>query len=147
MSETPDGSYAVAEDLRRVLDIERLDRDLFRGIHAINAQLRLSLFGGQVAAQALMAAGLTVAAVESVQAAAPAVVEPAVINAAQAAILEAPVAQVRATVRAPLREYLRSEGSILKAIRETNDLDDATAEKLNAEIEKFKGMFNVAEAA
>jgi len=46
-----------------------------------------------------------------------------------------------------LREYLRSEGSILKAIRETNDLDDATAEKLNAEIEKFKGMFNVAEAA
>jgi F-type H+-transporting ATPase subunit alpha len=42
-----------------------------------------------------------------------------------------------------LRENLRSEGAILKTIRETNDLDDATSELLNAAIEKFKGMFNV----
>jgi acyl-CoA thioesterase-2 len=53
-------SFAIADDLARVLDIERLDRDLFRGIHGRNAELRASLFGGQIAAQALMAAGLTV---------------------------------------------------------------------------------------
>jgi acyl-CoA thioesterase-2 len=53
-------SFAVAETLGEVLDIEQLDRDLFRGIHAINADQRWSLFGGQVAAQALMAAGRTV---------------------------------------------------------------------------------------
>ena len=60
MPETPDQSFAIAEDLGRILDIERLDRDLFRGIHGTNAAERASLFGGQVAAQALMAAGLTV---------------------------------------------------------------------------------------
>src|SRR3954470_19602217 len=60
MSPEPDATYAIADDLGRVLDIERLDRDLFRGIHATNAELRTSLFGGQIAAQALMAAGLTI---------------------------------------------------------------------------------------
>jgi acyl-CoA thioesterase II len=53
-------SYATAESLDDVLNIEQLDRDLFRGIHALNADQRWSLFGGQVAAQALMAAGRTV---------------------------------------------------------------------------------------
>jgi acyl-CoA thioesterase II len=47
-----------AEDLATVLDLERLDRDLFRGINIKTA--RPALFGGQVAAQALMAAGKTV---------------------------------------------------------------------------------------
>jgi F-type H+-transporting ATPase subunit alpha len=42
-----------------------------------------------------------------------------------------------------LRENLRTEESILGSIRETNDLTDETTEKLNAEIERFKGMFNV----
>ena len=46
-----------------------------------------------------------------------------------------------------LREQLRSEGDILRTIRETADLDNATAEKLNAAIERFKGMFNVTVAA
>ncbi len=39
------------------------------------------------------------------------------------------------------------KGEILKTIRETADLDDATVEKLNAAIERFKGMFNVTTAA
>ncbi len=60
MSTESEPSYAIAEQLGQVLDIERLDRDLFRGIHGTNAELRASLFGGQIAAQALMAAGLTV---------------------------------------------------------------------------------------
>jgi F-type H+/Na+-transporting ATPase subunit alpha len=44
-----------------------------------------------------------------------------------------------------LREYLRTEGAIYKQIRETGDLPDDLAEKLNKEIEKFKQMFNVEE--
>ena len=42
-----------------------------------------------------------------------------------------------------LREFLRTEGEIYKAIRETGELPDDLAEKLNAELEKFKQMFNV----
>jgi F-type H+-transporting ATPase subunit alpha len=42
-----------------------------------------------------------------------------------------------------LREQLRTQGDILKTIRESKDLSDETAEALNREIEKFKGMFNV----
>jgi F-type H+-transporting ATPase subunit alpha len=44
-----------------------------------------------------------------------------------------------------LRDYLRTEGEIYKAIRESGDLTDETAEKLNAAIEKFKGMFAIEE--
>jgi F-type H+-transporting ATPase subunit alpha len=42
-----------------------------------------------------------------------------------------------------LREFLRTEGSVYEQIRETGDLPDELAEKLNAELEKFKQMFNV----
>ncbi|HZU20608.1 MAG TPA: F0F1 ATP synthase subunit alpha [Gaiellaceae bacterium] len=40
-----------------------------------------------------------------------------------------------------LREHLRAEGSIYKAIKETGDLTDEVSEKLNGEIEKLKGRF------
>jgi F-type H+-transporting ATPase subunit alpha len=46
-----------------------------------------------------------------------------------------------------LREYLRAEGSILKEIRETGDLPDETAAKLDEAIKKFKETFNVQEEA
>ncbi len=42
-----------------------------------------------------------------------------------------------------MREHLRAEGSVLKEVRETGDLPDELAERLNKEIEKFKQMFNV----
>jgi F-type H+/Na+-transporting ATPase subunit alpha len=42
-----------------------------------------------------------------------------------------------------LREYLRADESILKAIRETGDLSDESAELLNRELDKFKQGFNV----
>ena len=42
-----------------------------------------------------------------------------------------------------LRQQLRTEGTVLKTIRETGDLSDETSAKLDAEIEKFKGIFNV----
>jgi len=44
-----------------------------------------------------------------------------------------------------LREYLRTEGTIYKQIRDTGDLPDDLATKLNGEIEKFKNTFNVGE--
>ena len=46
-----------------------------------------------------------------------------------------------------LREALKSQGGILTEIRDGKDIPDDLAEKLNAEIEKFKGRFNVATAA
>lgn len=47
-------------DLPTLLDLEELDRDLFRGRNADHGEPRYSLFGGQVAAQALRAASRTV---------------------------------------------------------------------------------------
>jgi acyl-CoA thioesterase II len=48
-------------DLAALLDLEMLDRDLFRAENEPGARNRLSLYGGQVAAQALRAASATVA--------------------------------------------------------------------------------------
>ena len=44
-----------------------------------------------------------------------------------------------------LREFLRSEGDVLEAIREAKDLTDEIVEKLEAAIEKFKQGFSVKE--
>jgi acyl-CoA thioesterase II len=51
---------APARGLAALLDLEVLDRDLFRGENEEGAGARMSLYGGQVAAQALRAAGATV---------------------------------------------------------------------------------------
>jgi acyl-CoA thioesterase II len=51
------GQKAV-DGLVRLLDLERLDRDIYRGVNARSRVLRV--FGGQVAGQALVAAGRTV---------------------------------------------------------------------------------------
>jgi F-type H+-transporting ATPase subunit alpha len=52
-----------------------------------------------------------------------------------------PVSQVQ-RFQGELREYLRTEKTIYQQIRETGDLPDDLAKKLNAEIEKFKNTFN-----
>jgi acyl-CoA thioesterase-2 len=44
----------------QLLDLEPIDRDLYRGINEVPPTDKRTLFGGQVAAQALRAAGLTV---------------------------------------------------------------------------------------
>jgi acyl-CoA thioesterase-2 len=49
-------------DLSSLFELEMLDRDLFRGANEPDATARLSLYGGQVAGQALRAAGMTVPA-------------------------------------------------------------------------------------
>jgi F-type H+-transporting ATPase subunit alpha len=45
-----------------------------------------------------------------------------------------------------LREHLRAEESIYKAIRESGDLSDETEQTLRAEVEKFAKTFNVEQA-
>ena len=49
-----------AEDLVALLDLEVLETNLFRGRNGPDARFRTSLYGGQVAAQALRAAAATV---------------------------------------------------------------------------------------
>ena len=44
-----------------------------------------------------------------------------------------------------LREFLRTEGAILKEIDETKDLSDDLTGKLDAQLEKFKKSFRVEE--
>jgi F-type H+-transporting ATPase subunit alpha len=44
-----------------------------------------------------------------------------------------------------LREHLRAEKSIYQQIAEQKDLSDELTQRLDAELERFKGMFNVAE--
>jgi F-type H+/Na+-transporting ATPase subunit alpha len=46
-----------------------------------------------------------------------------------------------------LREYLRAEGSVYESIRETGDLADETAEKLDEAIKRFKDAFQPTEQA
>ncbi len=58
MSE-PVNELELANDLGSLLDLERVDRDLFRGRNA-NFGPRRTLYGGQVAAQCLIAAAATV---------------------------------------------------------------------------------------
>ncbi|MGI8590538.1 MAG: acyl-CoA thioesterase [Nakamurella sp.] len=55
-----DQGRAAVAGLISLLDLERLEDDLFRGVSPENSTMRV--FGGQVAAQALTAAGRTVAA-------------------------------------------------------------------------------------
>ena len=57
---------------------------------------------------------------------------------------EIPVEQVP-RFNEELIEHLRAEGSILEDIRESGDLSDETAEKLEAEIKKALGSFNIQE--
>ena len=58
---TPEPTSGDVTDLATLLDLEELDRDLFRGRNGDHGEPRWSLYGGQVAAQALRAASRTVA--------------------------------------------------------------------------------------
>ena len=49
-----------AADMNEMLALESIDRDIFRGWNTVDAKVKPALYGGQVAAQALMAAGRTV---------------------------------------------------------------------------------------
>lgn len=53
-------TFRTADNLAELFDLERIDADLFRGVNEQSAVERPALFGGQVAAQALRAAALTI---------------------------------------------------------------------------------------
>jgi F-type H+/Na+-transporting ATPase subunit alpha len=55
---------------------------------------------------------------------------------------DVPVAQIP-RFHEELREHFRAEGSILKEIREQQELTDELSKRLDAELEKFKKGFNV----
>jgi F-type H+/Na+-transporting ATPase subunit alpha len=55
-----------------------------------------------------------------------------------------PVGQVP-RFHAELREHLRTEGTVLKSIRESGDISDETEQQLTKELEHFQGVFNVEE--
>jgi F-type H+-transporting ATPase subunit alpha len=57
---------------------------------------------------------------------------------------EVPASQVP-RFQEELREYLRTEGSIYKEIRDTGDLPDELEERLKEEVEKFVNSFVVVE--
>jgi F-type H+/Na+-transporting ATPase subunit alpha len=57
---------------------------------------------------------------------------------------EIPVEDV-ARFQDELREYLRTEGTIYKEIRDTGDLPDELTERLDKEVEKLKQSFNVSQ--
>jgi F-type H+-transporting ATPase subunit alpha len=59
---------------------------------------------------------------------------------------DVPTAQV-SRFQDELREHLRADGEVYKAIRESGELTDEVAEKLRGEIGKFKNAFNVEEEA
>ena len=56
----PEPKHGDVRDMATLLELEELDRDLFRGRNGHHGGPRYSLFGGQVAAQALRAASHTV---------------------------------------------------------------------------------------
>jgi acyl-CoA thioesterase-2 len=56
----PEPTVGDVGDIVTLLDLEELDRDLFRGRNGNHGDPRYSLYGGQVAAQALRAASRTV---------------------------------------------------------------------------------------
>lgn len=56
----PQPTSGDVHDLATLLELEELDRDLFRGRNGDHGDPRYSLFGGQVAAQALRAASRTI---------------------------------------------------------------------------------------
>jgi acyl-CoA thioesterase-2 len=57
VSEVPRGQ-PVVDRLVALLDLERIEEDIFRGVSPLEPSVRI--FGGQVAGQALVAAGRTV---------------------------------------------------------------------------------------
>ena len=59
---------------------------------------------------------------------------------------EIPVEQVP-RFQDELREHMKTEGTILNAIREQKELSDELTEKLNAELKRFASRFNVQEAS
>jgi len=137
------GSSAQTKAMKKVAGRLRLDLAQYRELEAF------AQFGSELdqATQGALARGERMVATLNQPQYAPWPVEEQVV-ALYAGINghldEIPTAQIP-RFHGELREHLRTEGSILAAIRETGDLGDETTEKLDAELKRFLNGFNVQE--
>ncbi len=137
------GSSAQTKAMKKVAGRLRLDLSQYRELEAF------AQFGSELdpATQASLARGERMVATLNQPQYAPWPMEEQVvaIYAGINGFLDDVPAQDIPRFQDELREFLRTEGSIYKEIAETGDLPDELAEKLNAEIEKFKQGFNTSD--
>ncbi len=135
------GSSAQTKAMKKVAGRLRLDLAQFRELEAF------AQFGSELdqATQNALARGERMVATLNQPQYAPWPIEEQVVAlyaGTQGYLDEIPTAQVP-RFHDELRELLRTEGTIYAAIRETSDLTDETIAKLDAELQKFVGSFNV----
>ena len=137
------GGNAQIKAMKKVAGRLRLDLSQYRELEAF------AQFGSELdpATQQALARGERMVAVLNQPQYDPWPVEEqvaAIFAGAQGHLDEIPTAQVPRFLE-ELREHLRTEGTVLQEIRETKDLSDELAERLGAEIERFRNGFSVQE--
>ncbi len=135
------GSSAQTKAMKKVAGRLRLDLAQFRELEAF------AQFGSELdqATQNALARGERMVATLNQPQYAPWPTEEQVVAlyaGTQGFLDEVPTGQVP-RFHEELRELLRTEGTIYAAIRETSDLTDEITGKLDAELHKFVGSFNV----
>jgi F-type H+-transporting ATPase subunit alpha len=137
------GGNAQVRAMRKVAGRLRLDLSQYRELEAF------SQFGSELdpATQATLARGERMVATLNQPQYQPWPVEEqvaAIFAGSEGFLDDVPTAQVP-RFQEELREYLRTEKSVLEELREGKDLPDELADRLRAEIEKFSKGFNVEE--
>jgi F-type H+-transporting ATPase subunit alpha len=137
------GSSAQTKAMKKVAGRLRLDLAQYRELEAF------AQFGSELdpATQKALARGERMVATLNQPQYQPWVMEDQVVAlyaGNQGYLDEIPVAQIP-RFHQELLEHLRAEGTILKTIQDTGDLDDETAGKLDEEIKKFLNGFHVEE--
>jgi F-type H+/Na+-transporting ATPase subunit alpha len=137
------GSSAQTKAMKKVAGRLRLDLAQFRELEAF------AQFGSELdkATQAALARGERMVATLNQPQYQPWPMEEQVVAlfaGNEGYLDEVPVSQVP-RFQDELREHLRAEDSIFKAIRETGDIDEETEKALRSELDKFRNTFNVEE--
>jgi F-type H+-transporting ATPase subunit alpha len=139
------GGNAQVRAMRKVAGRLRLDLSQYRELEAF------SQFGSELdpATQATLARGERMVATLNQPQYQPWPFEEqvvAIFAGSEGFLDDVPTAQVP-RFQDELREHLRAEKSVLEELREGKDLPDELADRLRAELEKFKKGFNVEEAS
>jgi F-type H+/Na+-transporting ATPase subunit alpha len=137
------GGNAQIRAMRKIAGRLRLDLSQYRELEAF------SQFGSELdpATQATLARGERMVATLNQPQYRPWPIEEqvaAIFAGSEGFLDEVPTAQVP-RFQEELREHLRAEKAVLDEIREGKDLPDELADRLRAEIEKFRKSFNVEE--
>ena len=139
------GGNAQIKAMRKVAGRLRLDLSQYRELEAF------AQFGSELdpATQKALARGERMVATLNQPQYQPWPVEEqvaAIYAGAQGFLDEIPTPQVP-RFHDELREHLRAEGSVLAELRDSGELSDELAERLEGEIKKFLNAFNVEEEA